>query len=601
MVLLSEHELTTDDDWQKELTRAGVQLPVLYALKFWRVVLDESHQIRNMRTLRSKACHALQRVKSWCVSGTPYINSIWDIYSQLNFVGDEHAKTRVKFKARYCNTEEGDLISLNEKIGPLMIRRTSRDSRFGKPIIPEIEIERIVIKIPLSSGEKAFTKVIEEFFKDWAEEAKKAKNPVPGLALLRLLRLRQNTSSPFMLESFMVRTIPKARLKILKSRLAELEVEMRDVLPNLSREMDETQALSTDKDRPLVEPDSDPEVGEADMGELFDMAIAYKTNICGTCSRQCVERQVLECGHVFCKPCIFPNAPREAELTLWAQCPGCKNLCPVVQPYDQNNEGTDQNQSGIDFQSLPRGIEEEKEEEEDDDSGGYWTSVVEEHETGEKKTSKSKKSKKGQDKPPERRPGYDYRGSHPSLRKFETHWLQIGDKTHNIPLIRRGKIGPCADLCDRILKKQPGDKIIAFTQFNQEAAMIGRLLQNLDIPFLYFNGKMTPRQTDEALKEMAENSKMKVMIVGLKCGGESLNCQFANHAILIGPYWNNAGEEQAIGRIARLGQKKKVFVYRLDASGTADDEVNLIQERKRDEAAELMGDVPAQYHAPTKD
>ena len=53
--ILKELDLTFEDDWHTELTRAGVKLPVPYALKFWRVILDESHSIRNMKTLRKHA------------------------------------------------------------------------------------------------------------------------------------------------------------------------------------------------------------------------------------------------------------------------------------------------------------------------------------------------------------------------------------------------------------------------------------------------------------------------------------------------------------------------------------------------------------------
>lgn len=154
--------------------------------------------------------------------------------------------------------------------------------------------------------------------------------------------------------------------------------------------------------------------------------------------------------------------------------------------------------------------------------------------------------------------------------------------------------------------------------------MVGRVLQHLGIPYIYINGQMTRKQLDDALKEMAENPKIKVMVsafpesdakhgcaipstdissqvTALKCGGESLNCQFANHAILIDPYWNVALEEQAVGRISRLGQMKKVYVYRLVADGTADDEVSKIQERKKEEAQKFIGDVPADYFELTKD
>lgn len=67
------------------------------------------------------------------------------------------------------------------------------------------------------------------------------------------------------------------------------------------------------------------------------------------------------------------------------------------------------------------------------------------------------------------------------------------------------------------------------------------------------------------------------------------------------PYWNIALEEQAIGRVKRMGQRKTVYVYRIIAQGTADEVVSNIQERKKDEAERLIGDVPAHYFQLTKE
>jgi hypothetical protein len=60
--ILKEHEFNFEDDWHIALTRAGVELPVLYALKFWRVILDESHSIRNMKTLRKNANNESRKI-----------------------------------------------------------------------------------------------------------------------------------------------------------------------------------------------------------------------------------------------------------------------------------------------------------------------------------------------------------------------------------------------------------------------------------------------------------------------------------------------------------------------------------------------------------
>lgn len=318
----------------------------------------------------------------------------------------------------------------------------------------------------------------------------------------------------------------------------------------------------------------------------------------------------LQCGHVFCKMCMVPHLVWDGENVPHARCPACKKICAVVQNQENDSNSDDLGQSGGNLDKPTS-----DDDKEDEDHEGYWASAVEETmKAAKSKAAKSKRAKQEGEKPPETRPGYDYRGFHPKLDEHETRWLQEADLVKDQTLLRRGKIGPCADLCETISKQHPDDKIIAFTQFTQEAALVGRVLQHLGITFIYINGQMTRKQTDDALKEMAENPKIRVMVslssspdsetqstdifsqvTALKCGGESLNCQFANHAILMDPYWNIALEEQAIGRVKRMGQKKTVYVHRIIAKGTADEVVSKIQERKKDEAERLIGDLPAHY------
>ncbi|KAJ1393830.1 SNF2 family N-terminal domain-containing protein, partial [Ochromonadaceae sp. CCMP2298] len=47
----------------------------LLQVQWHRVVLDESHIIRNTKTAKYKACVALSATYRWCLSGTPLVNS----------------------------------------------------------------------------------------------------------------------------------------------------------------------------------------------------------------------------------------------------------------------------------------------------------------------------------------------------------------------------------------------------------------------------------------------------------------------------------------------------------------------------------------------
>jgi SNF2 family DNA or RNA helicase len=54
----------------------------------------------------------------------------------------------------------------------------------------------------------------------------------------------------------------------------------------------------------------------------------------------------------------------------------------------------------------------------------------------------------------------------------------------------------------------------------------------------------------------------------------------ADYVFILDPWWNPAVEEQALSRAHRMGQKKKVFVYRFIARDTLEEKIHMLQEKK---------------------
>ena len=59
----------------------------LYSMQWRRVILDEGHIIRNPASKGAAAVCALMSKSRWSLTGTPIVNSLKDLYSQLRFVG----------------------------------------------------------------------------------------------------------------------------------------------------------------------------------------------------------------------------------------------------------------------------------------------------------------------------------------------------------------------------------------------------------------------------------------------------------------------------------------------------------------------------------
>lgn len=82
-------------------------------------------------------------------------------------------------------------------------------------------------------------------------------------------------------------------------------------------------------------------------------------------------------------------------------------------------------------------------------------------------------------------------------------------------------------------------------------------------------------------------------LVGFRCGGVALNLTCANRAIQVDLWWNKALEEQANGRIYRIGQTKPTHFVRLLTKGTIDERVAKLQQEKSGECGKVMGEGDA--------
>ena len=67
-----------------------------------------------------------------------------------------------------------------------------------------------------------------------------------------------------------------------------------------------------------------------------------------------------------------------------------------------------------------------------------------------------------------------------------------------------------------------------------------------------------------------------------------LNLTAADTVIHYDPWWNPAAEAQASDRAHRIGQDKPVFVFRLITSGTVEERIEQLKERKAELAAAVL-------------
>lgn len=82
----------------------------------------------------------------------------------------------------------------------------------------------------------------------------------------------------------------------------------------------------------------------------------------------------------------------------------------------------------------------------------------------------------------------------------------------------------------------------------------------------------------------------------MRCGGQSLNLTVANRVIIVDPWWNKTQEQQAFGRVVRMGQQKTSYLVRILSEGKIDKHMAMLQEQKSeivDRALQDDGHTPA--------
>lgn len=58
----------------------------LFDRRWWRIILDEAHTIKNKDSKTAKACFELEAYSRWCLTGTPVQNNINELFSFIKFL-----------------------------------------------------------------------------------------------------------------------------------------------------------------------------------------------------------------------------------------------------------------------------------------------------------------------------------------------------------------------------------------------------------------------------------------------------------------------------------------------------------------------------------
>lgn len=125
--------------------------------------------------------------------------------------------------------------------------------------------------------------------------------------------------------------------------------------------------------------------------------------------------------------------------------------------------------------------------------------------------------------------------------------------------------------------EEDGRKVAVFSFFRQVlddvSATVGGCPQ--------IHGSISAEERQLVLDRFAAKEGFGVLALQIEAGGVGINLQCAQVVILMEPQFKPSTEKQAIARVRRMGQTRKVNAHRLIAKGTVDEALVLLIEQKK--------------------
>lgn len=180
--------------------------------KFYRVILDEAQCIKNANTLQSKASCRLNAKHRWCLTGTPMMNGIHELYSLIRFLRIAPYHNQKEFTKTFgCLSSKGArarsagdygrnkaMQALRALLRAIMLRRMKTSKLDGKPLLNLPPKTEEVAHVEFDEDERGFYTNLEArtkiTFNKYLRAGTVGKNYSNILVLL--LRLRQACCHP---------------------------------------------------------------------------------------------------------------------------------------------------------------------------------------------------------------------------------------------------------------------------------------------------------------------------------------------------------------------------------------------------------------------
>lgn len=571
--LVSEHASFTPPKEGEKAKPAKDSQDGCFGVRWWRIILDEAHTIKNRNAKCTKACNALESEYRWCLTGTPMQNNREELQSLIQFLRiapyNDIREWKEGIEAPFRNGRGHIAIRRLHSVLRCFMKRRTKDilkeegalNPGGKQSAPGEEsktgfkiTERkvVTVSVAFSPAERKFYNKLE------ARTDKSIENMMKGRvnyanALVLLLRLRQACNHP---------------------KLTEKKLE------------NDKDALSTE-----------PSQKSADVDDLADMLAgttitAKSCDICG-CDIANEDRKL---GRSQCKECLDDlkffmeqDAPAERK-TRKSRKSIVKKIVEEKVEVKVGRRRRPRNRNAIidsDDEEADASwiVAEDKrgplrlgkaggQEDEDAEGGGEWikdddsedsrdgdeSSQYESFVVGERSViespavSQTKESKEDEDGA-----DTDYsedEDSGVSESEVDSYHSEDDDDDLEVEAPRKTQhifaSAKIRELIKIVLKEVQEHKFIVFSQFTSMLDLVEPFFKKEGIKFARYDGSMKNDQREANLNRLRNDRNTRVLLCSLKCGSLGLNLTAATRVVILEPFWNPVGDQRVLQAVSRV-------------------------------------------------
>ncbi|KAK4518092.1 uncharacterized protein ATC70_001443 [Mucor velutinosus] len=525
---------TIVSEWNKTQEKKSHD-SVIFSISYWRVVLDEAHQIKNKATRTSQACRDIRAKRRWALTGTPIQNKLDDLFALVRYLHYEPWANSTFWKTfitiPFEKQDPSALSAVQTVLEPIVLRRTKamRDHK-GQPMVPlppkTINIEYLSFNAHEQDIYDAIYNDSHTKFSYYCEAGRVGSNYASIFQLLT--RLRQTCCHPYLALQSKEAVQEGIRAsqeggKISLERL--IETKSSDSLSQMSSQGNSNYGLNVLQNMLAMERKSNVSSSSNDNESSAVETPSDDTPMsdeCQICFETVDSMICLPCMHFACRPCVMDYFQKKEDEGLPGECPVCRHG-PILQ--SQLLEFAQQKTPSPEFESQG---------------------------TGDNDMSTPLASK--------------------STVKYDIQKAVGGYKasTKMSALIRHLR-----------QNKKENHKTVVFSQFTSFLDLIGDSLNREGIHFTRLDGSMPQSKREKVLADFArEDGQADVLLISLRAGGVGLNLTCASRVVMMDPWWNFAIESQAIDRVHRLGQLNEVVVTRFVMRDSVEERILEIQNRK---------------------